>query len=307
MAASAYIQGAADQEFYGIPLATPVDIMRASSLIDHYLRRPKGCVWVADQTGQPIYMFGANPTITYTTAGTISPGASVVVTLPAFVGQDDSLVGDVLILDRLIPSVAEACVVATCASGQVTLKNVQFTHNGATTPVTLDRGLVIDEEHPLPGQRSITRLAEWPIANVLGALGRYSYGRRSDQKLGYFYDVNLLSTLSAFGGPPTWNAFSIPSSSLNPSTGDLWVPAGLLLAYYTDIKARYVGGWPQTSLPTEIKLATAALVKSIHNAPMGPLVRRFNTGKISIERFSDTVIDEDIKGLLRPYQANWFV
>lgn len=308
MANSQYLQNAEDKEFYGVPTATVVEIMRASAVVDHYLQRPKGCVWVPDSTGQPVYMAGANPLITYVYPGTISPGTNVTISLPNFVGQDDSLQFDVVILDRLTPSLMEACVVTSSGPGQLTFQKVVNTHTGtAGTPVTIDRGLVIEEERPLPGQRSVTRLAEWPIANVISGAGRYGYGRRSDQKLGYFYDVNLLSTLSAFGGPPIWNSFAIPSSSLNPSTGDVWVPAGLLLAYYTDIKVRYVGGWPQQSLPNEIKVVTADLIKRIRDTPMGPMVRRFNTGKVTIERFADTVLDPDLKALIRPYQANWMV
>lgn len=308
MSNSAYLQNAEDKLFYGVPTATDVEVMRASALVDHYLQRPKGCVWVPDITGQPIYMAGANPTISYPYVGTIAPGTNVTISLPSFVGQDDSLQYDVVVLDRTSDTLREACVVTSSGPGQLTFQTVVRTHTGTTqNPIMIDRGLVIEEERPLPGQRSVTRLAEWPIANLLSGVGRYGYGRRSDQKLGYFYDVNLLSTLSAFGGPPIWNSFAIPSSSLNPSTGDLWVPAGLLLAYYTDIKVRYVGGWPQASLPNEVKVVTAELIKRMRDAPMGPMVRRFNTGKVTIERFADTVIDPDMKSLIRPYQANWMV
>jgi len=309
MSNSAYLQTPQEKEQYGVPTATDVEVMRASSLVDHYLQRPKGCVWTPDETGQPVYMAGANPTITYLYPGVINPGTQVMINLPNFVGQDDSLQFDVVIVDRLAQTgTMEACVVTSSGPGQLTFQTVVNAHNGnAGNPVTIERGLIIEEERPMPGQRSVTRLAEWPIANLLSGVGRYGYGRRSDQKLGYFYDVNLLSTLSAFGGPPIWNQFSVPSSSLNPSTGDLWVPAGLLLAYYTDVKVRYVGGWPQGSLPSEIKIATADLIKRMRDAPMGPMVRRFNTGKVTIERFADTIIDPDVKSLIRPYQANWMV
>lgn len=305
MPASAYIQGAAEQETFGIAKATPVEIMRASSLVDHYLRRPKGAVWMPDATGQPIYMAGANPTITYSCSQLIEPGSSVVVPIGTFIQKDDSLIGEVLILDRLTPSLVEACVIQSISPGQVTLGGVVNTHDGTTTPFLLERGMLVEEEKPLPSQRSITRLSEWPIANILSTLGRYGYGRRTDQSQGYMYDINLLSTLSAFGGPPAWTPVAVPATSLNPTTGEMWVPAGLLLSYYTDIKTRYVGGWPQASLPNEIKMATAILVERIQDAPMGPLVRRFSTGKVTIERFADTVIDQDTKTMLRPYMSNW--
>jgi hypothetical protein len=307
MAASVYIQGAVEQEEYGIADATPVQIMRASSLVDHYLRRTKGCVWAPDSLGRPTYMTGANPTITYSCTTLISPGTSVVVPITSILGADDSLIGDVLILDRQNFSRVEACIVQEVKAGQIILTSVLRPHDGTATPLLMERGLVIEEEKSLPSQRSITKLSEWPIANLLSAVGRYAYGRRSDQTFGTGYDANLLSSLSAFGGPPAWAPFSVPASSLNPSSGDFWVPSGSLLSYYSDVKARYVAGWPQGSLPSEIKIATATVVERIQDAPMGPMVRRFSTGKVSIERFADTVLDPDTKSMLRPYMANWMV
>lgn len=304
---SCYLNSPTEYETYGVTFTNPAQVMRASLLVDHYLRRPEGCVWAPDANGQPCYMVSKSPSLTYTTAATILPGTNVVVPLPAYVGDNDSLIGEVVVLDRLIPSLVEACVVKAQTTGQITLTNVQFTHVGSVTPVTMEFGMSISEELTMPNQRSITRLSEWPIAKLLSGIGRYGYGRRTDQMLGYFYDANLIATLSAFGGPPAWVPFFVPASSLNPETGDLWVPAGTLLAYYTDVKMRYIGGWSQTNLPGQIKLATAAIVDALGAAPMGPQIRRFNAGKTSIDRFSDTVLDPDIKSMLRPYMANWMI
>ena len=307
MAASAYLSGAADLTQYDVPLATPASIIRASLLVDHYLRRPEGCVWMPDANGQAAYMAAKAPSLTITTAATILPGASVVLTVPGYLGDSDALIGDVVVLDRLVPAVVESCVVQAQKAGQITLTNVLFTHVGSVTPVTLEFGMAVTEEHSMPTQRSVTRLAQWPVARLLSGLGRYGYGRRTEQTLGYFYDANLLSTLSAFGGPPTWTPFSTPASSLNPDSGDLWVPAGSLLSYYTDVKMRYCSGWSATSLPPQIKIAVATIIGALDAAPMGPQIRRFNAGKTGIERFADSVMDPDIKSMLRPYMANWMV
>lgn len=304
---SCYLTTPAEYEAYGVPLTSQVQVMRASLLIDHYLRRPEGCVWAPDANGQPCYMTAKAPSLVSSFAGTISPGTNVVVSMPGYVGDSDSLIGEVVVLDRLIPGLVEACIVQSQTTGQVTLDNVQFLHTGASVPITLEFGMTVSEELSLPNQRSIARLSEWPIAKLMSGIGRYGYGRRTDQMLGYFYDANLVGTLSAFGGPPTWVPFSTPASSLNPDTGDLWVPAGTLLAYYTDIKMRYVGGWQANNLPPQIKVATAVIVDALSAAPMGPQIRRFNAGKTQIERFADTVLDPDIKTMLRPYMANWMI
>lgn len=306
MGASSYIVTPAEKETYDITLATVAEIYRASSLVDHYLRRPKGCVWVSDAVGRPLYMEGATSSLTYTTTAVMTPGANVRVSVPGYVTLDDSLIGDVLVLDRNL-STAEAVTVNYAAPGTIGFATVLFAHDGTTTPITMDRGLVIDEEHSMPGQRSITQLAEWPVVSVLGSVGRYGYGRRDEQTLGYYQDLNLISTMAAFGGPPQWSPFSIPQSSLNQWTGTFWVPAGALLSYYTDVKVRYIAGWQRQNLPNEIKIATASIVRSTGAAAMGPMVRKFNTGKVQIERFSATVLDNDTKMMLRPYMANWMV
>lgn len=301
MVASAYLTGPADYEQYGVPLASPAKVLHASLLIDHYLSRPFGLIWMPDANGQPAYMLAATPSLVYSSSTPILAGTNVVVSLPNYVGDNDSLIGEVVILDRLVSGATEACVVQAVQAGQVTLTTVQFDHTAL--PVTLEFGLGVTEEHAMPAARSVTRLAQWPIVKLFSGIGRYGYGRRLDQEMGSFYDMNLLSTLSAFGGPPIWVPFSVPASSLNPGTGDVWVPAGTLLAYYTDVKMRYVGGWSQTTLPWQIKAACGRIVEAMEAAPLGPQIRKFNAGKTSIERFSETVLDRDIKRMLGEYMA----
>ena len=305
--ASAYLSGPADYEAYGIPLASAPQVMRASLLIDHYLRRPEGCIWAPDANGIPCYMAAKTASMTLQYAGVISPGTNVTVPITGYTGDNDSIVGDMVVLDRLVPDVTEACIVNAVTANSIQLKAVQFTHDGTQVPILLEFGLSVDEELQLPQQRSVTRLSQWPIARLQSGVGRYGYGRRLDQTLGFFYDANLLSTLSAFGGPPVWIPFETPASSLNPQTGDLWVPAGTLLAYYTNIKVRYCSGWSASTLPAQIKIACAALVDALSSGPMGPQVRRFAAGKTTIDRFADTMLDPDIKSMLRPYMANWMI
>lgn len=252
-------------------------------------------------------MVAKSPSMVYSINTIIPVGTNIPVALPGYVGDNDSLIGEAVVLDRMLPSITEVCIVKSVTAGLITLDNVQFPHTAAVQPVVLEFGMSILEELSMPSQRSIARLSEWPIAQLQSGIGRYGYGRRLDQEFGYFYDMNLLSTVSAFGGPPSWTPFFVPASSLNPQSGDLWVPAGTLLSYYTDIKVRYIGGWSQTGLPPAIKVATAAIVNALAAAPMGPQIRRFNAGKTQIERFADTVLDPDIKSMLRPYMANWMI
>jgi hypothetical protein len=307
MPVSAYLTGPSDYETYGVPLANPANVMRASLLIDHYLRRPEGLIWAPDANGFPAWMVAKSPSMIFSYNGVIPAGTNVTVPIAGWDNDSDSVMGEMVLLDRLLPGVVEACAINAQQPGSIQLATVQFTHTGTATPVTIEMGLSIEEQKQMPNQRSVTRLSQWPVARLQSGIGRYGYGRRSDQILGYFYDANLLSTLSAFGGPPVWVPFATPASSLNPDTGDLWVPAGTLLSYYTDIKMRYCAGWSASGLPAQIKIACGMIVDAMSAAPMGPQIRRFNAGKTSIERFADSILDGDIKSMLRPYMANWMV
>jgi hypothetical protein len=303
MGASVYLTDTGEYETYGVPLCRPEQVLRASLLIDHYLRRPEGCVWAPDANGQPAYMPTKTPSLSYTSPTPILPGLSVVVPLPNYISDEDSLIGEVVILDRLDPNVVEACVVQAVQFGQVTLTSVQFAHMGTPNPVTLEFGLTVVEEKALAPERSQTRLAQWPIAQLMSGVGRYGWGRRDEQMYGTYYDVNLLSMVGAFGGPPAWSPFTIPSSSINPNSGDLWVPTGMLISNFTDIKVRYISGWSADALPPGIKIACGMIVSALQAAPMGPQIRRFASGKLTTERFSNTVLNEDIKAALRPFMA----
>lgn len=307
MPASAYLTNAADYERFGVPLAQAAQVMRASLLIDHYLRRPEGCLWMPDANGVPCYMAAKSPTMVLQYNGVIAPGQNVTLPINGWAGDNDSVIGEMVVLDRLVPDVTETCLLNVNNQGSIGFQSVHFEHDGTQVPITLEFGLSVEEQAQLPQQRSVTRLSQWPVARLQSGVGRYGYGRRLDQTLGFFYDANLLSTLSAFGGPPVWVPFATPASSLNPLTGDIWVPAGTLLAYYTDVKFRYISGWSADTLPDQIKVACAAIVDAMSAGPMGPQVRRFTAGKVNIDRFADTVLDTDIKHMLRPYMANWML
>ncbi|TXD58867.1 hypothetical protein FUT88_13400 [Ralstonia sp. TCR112] len=80
-----------------------------------------------------------------------------------------------------------------------------------------------------------------------------------------------------------------------------------MLAYYSEIKVRYVAGFQYTNLPDEIKLATAQLITAMsQNAQMGAL-KSYRAGDTQIEQFAATVISDDVKALLNPWRARMFV
>ena len=224
-----YLQGG-DLDDYGASTATAAQIQQASAQIDAFLQRREGLLWAPDAAGSPAYMVGMAPALTLTLGTSIAPGLSVVATVngPTAMLQ----VGAVLIADRASSSLVEALTVQAVLGNQVTFTAVQFAH---AVGATLDLGLTITEQRTMPENRPLTMVSRTPVLNVLSGVGRYGYMRRGQDSVGSIDTYNLLAVMSKFGGPPAWEAWTPQANSIDPLTGQIWVPAGVLLAYYTEV------------------------------------------------------------------------
>ena len=288
---------------YGLPTSTTVpQITQASSIIDAYLMRPEGLVWEPDYLGQPCYMAALTPTQTFESAGSISPGSNVVVNLTENVVLYQDMIGEVVIRDRGNPSVTEACVIsalATSGTGSITFYSVANSHS---SNCTIDFGLAIEEERELPQKRSIMRVARPPV-RLLSGLGRYGYGTRLAQSMGQYAEVNLLAAIQTFGGPPLWIPFPVNQCGVSLKTQEIWVPAGLLLAYYSEVRLWYVSGFPVTGIPAIIKSATAQIVSALVQTPqlIGQL-QSIGAGATKIARFAPSQLDRDTLHMLNTHR-----
>jgi hypothetical protein len=293
---SNYLVGVTDG--YGLPATLPTGVAElASDIVDAYINRPEGLVYVMDANGNPVAMASAQPSQVYTITGSLAPGTNVVATVtPANIRPD--MVGEVLTLD--FSGAIESCViVATIGNNQVIFGTVSFPHNAGTKA---DIGRVITEDRNCPAKRSMIRVAKWPIINVVSLLGRYAYGRRSDQVGGLYQEMNLLASVQTFGGPPAWLPISVAQSSWSDQTGEVWIPAGMLLAYYSDVRIKYVAGYPQA--PAPVLRATAQIVNGIiATGDMAGQIKILQAGDSKIELFSASALNDDIKNLLDPYRA----
>lgn len=290
---------------YGLPnTTTDPQVYQASSLIDAYLQRPEGLVWLPDSLGQPAYMAALEPKLTFNSSGSITAGANVVVTLSQNILIMDDMLGEVVILDRSTANV-EACVISHTGQGQITLLNVINNHSANCT---IDTGLTIYEQRQLPAKRSIVRTMR-PIVRLLSGQGRYGYGRRTDQTAGFFNEVNLLAAIQTFGGPPLWESFDPSKTGITENIRELWIPAGLLLAYFSECRLRYVSGYPQTGIPPIIKTVAAKIVTSLQNNSSLGLpanVKSYQAGQNKVEMFAASFIDVDMRQLLEAYRLAAF-
>jgi hypothetical protein len=287
-----------DYPDYGISDGTDAQVAAACRVVNTFLSRPEGLVWSPDANGVPAYMANLNPTLSITVTVAITPGSNVVVTVPNRT-FGAAMIGEVAILDRDTADITEACVVTAASGDTLTFQSVQFPHPSAT----LDFGLTLLEELPVPSNRTVVRVSRNPMANLLAGFGRYATGRRSQQFAGPDINNNLLAYVGAFGGPPLWTQFPVDQTDINFNTGEVWIPAGLLLAYFTDVRLRYIAGWSQANLPTDIKQAVANIVRAVIDNPFGGNFKSMKAGDAAWERFSASALDLDTQSLLTPYRA----
>ncbi|MBV9528250.1 hypothetical protein [Sphingomonas sp.] len=266
-------------------------------MLDAYLGRPEGLVWSPDWTGLPAYMAGLSPTLSFTLPSTIVAGQNITINFPAAAAGLADLIGEVFILDRTNAQLCEAVTVSAVdtVNGRITFQKVAQSHaQGAT----MEAGLVIAEERPLAPRRSLTRAMRAPLVRLLSGIGRYSYGRRSQDNLAPFADLNLLATMQVIGGPPVWTPFDVTQASISVTTGEIWIPVGLLLAYYSDVRIRYVAGYSAAGLPPAVKQACATLLATLGSGNYDPAFKVQQAGGTRLERWADSLFDPDTKAML---------
>jgi hypothetical protein len=295
-----------DYATFGVPNATTAQVVQASVLLDAHLRRPEGLIWVADGSGQPCYMQSLSADLTLVAAQDIAPGQNVGVNVtgPLLALQ----MGDVVVLDRLNPDICEACVIGQISGSapgplNASLRSVMFLHESGCL---MEYGLNILEQKFMPKDRPVTTLSRTPTIRVISGTGRYGYGRRGDAGNYNVDDFNLLAAMSKFGGPPAWEIWDPSNAGIDVGTGQLWVPAGIMLAYYSEIKVRYIGGFANANLPDAVKLATAQLVTAMMMNPMYGAVKSMRAGETSVQNFVASNLSDDVKGALMRYQVNAF-
>lgn len=296
---------------YGLKSITDAQLIKASTLIDAYLGRPEGLVYAPDFSGNPSYMAALSPSVTFKLTQPIDPGSSVPVSLNGPIGILQ--MGDVLILDRATgtgedeANVCEACTVATTTapgtlSPQITLQTVQNSH---IVGATADLGLVIEEQKYMPDGRPLTMVSRTPLMNILSGVGRYAYERRGAVSNWNMEQFNLLAAVTQFGGPPIWEMFQQNyQSQWDVQTGQVWVPAGVMLAYYSEVKLRYVAGFQASAIPTQIKFAVAELIHAMASTPPMGDIKSFKAGDTAYANFTSSRLSADTKRLIARYMVN---
>lgn len=260
-----------------------------------------------DYAGLPCYMAGLSPSITLKLSGPISPGTNVVVPIVgAGMFSTFGAVGDVAIVDRSSANGGQTGVVEACAISAVTATSITFASvaNSHSTGATLEFGMVIREQKMLPAKRSIVRVGSWPLNRIHSVVGSYRYGRRNQQSAGTYDDVNLLAIMQTFGGPPAWSAVNVTAGDYSTITNEIWVPTGVLIAPFTDVRIFYVAGFSQANIPAIVKqVCASAILAKISTDGIGGGVKMARAGDTALSFFNNSVLDDDMRQQLEQYKA----
>ena len=106
-----------------------------------------------------------------------------------------------------------------------------------------------------------------------------------------------------------WNAFALPGSwiTIDAATvdwttdGELCVPWSVLGLDFNEIAVTYTAGL--SVIPDAVKSACAFIVKSAQSTP-SMNVKSSKVDTIQVQYFSDQLVDDTVKTLLRPWVAN---
>ncbi|MGD0182509.1 MAG: hypothetical protein ABSC15_22060 [Terriglobales bacterium] len=160
-----------------------------------------------------------------------------------------------------------------------------------------------EERLRIAADRNTVRLTYIPLAIVapavtpiVSAQGRYTIPRRGDWP---FDDLRLDAALM-FGLPGIWTAIDPAAIDFFATTGELTLPLNIVGLWFSEVDIVYTAGMALISDP--VKFACAQIVRNAQATP----ALNVSVGKIdtmSMNYFSDSLIDQTVQAMLAPYVA----
>jgi len=154
----------------------------------------------------------------------------------------------------------------------------------------------------LTAETQSVRLSYLPLAPLVPATSplvgvrvRYAAPRR-----GELPDPMLAQVAWAFSVPGSWSALDLSLVDLNTVTGNITFPRNILGLSYNEAEVTYTSGLAAITAP--VKVACAQIVKNAQATPaLNVKASRIDT--LQMQYFSGSLLDEQVKALLRPYVA----
>jgi hypothetical protein len=146
------------------------------------------------------------------------------------------------------------------------------------------------------------RLSYRPLAAAVGAASalvavRVRYGR---PRRGELPDPFREQIAWAFSVPGSWNALDVTTVDVNAATAELTFPVNFLGLDYNEVEVTYTSGL--ATIPNAVKVACVQIVKNAQATP-GMNVKSSKMDTLQMQYFSGSLIDAQVRMLLKPYVA----
>ena len=142
------------------------------------------------------------------------------------------------------------------------------------------------------------RLSYGPLVSVDMVRARYAPRR---DRLGGEFAGSLTECVSlAFGLPGLWVDVDVKTLDVSEPTGEFQFPCNVLAMRYSETEVTYTAGL--TVVPDALKVACAQIVKNAQATP-ALNVKSGRMDTLQTQYFSDSLMDSQVKALLRPYMA----
>lgn len=135
-----------------------------------------------------------------------------------------------------------------------------------------------------------TTVGSSPILSVRARLIR---GRRGEMHDRFFDDV-----VAAFSAPGSWTSLDPSTLDVANQTGEVTLASNLLGLTYGEIEITYLAG--VSEIPDALKVACAQIVRNAQATP-GLNVKSSKIDTLQLQYFSGSLLDDQVRSLLRPY------
>jgi hypothetical protein len=154
------------------------------------------------------------------------------------------------------------------------------------------------ERMRVPLEAQTVRLSYTPLVNVTGVRARYTRHHAGE---GVAFEQGwLVNAATAFGLPGQW-------VDVDPTTLDISIPTAefrfawnVMGLRYAEAEVTYNAGL--ATIPDAVKVACAQIVKNAQATP-GLNVKSTKMDTLATQYFSDSLLDSQVRALLRPYVA----
>jgi hypothetical protein len=143
------------------------------------------------------------------------------------------------------------------------------------------------------GSQSV-RVSYAPLISVQAVKAKY--GRGCDEQSCEFER----EVATAFGFAGAWIDVDVSTLQVDASVGELRLAESLLGPRYSEVEVTYTAGL--AVIPDAVKVACAQIVKNAQATP-ALNVKTNKMESLQMQYFSDSLIDTQVRALLRPYVA----